>query len=300
MRQAVHTVRADQAGLSVARLLRGVVPTSVAQKWVRTKQVALVSSDGATTERITAFRILANGERLRVPLFVAEQLGAVAPRAEAAASAVAVRELWSDEHYVVVDKPSGMRVQGGTGSGATLVATLPHLRTVHRLDRGTSGVVLLARSREAARRLSEVWPRAEKVYVALCAGAVVEPARGVLRRPLLVVDGRVSVCDTDDATGPAIVSAETAYSVDRVTPAGVSWVTLWPRTGRKHQLRAHMAGVLGAPIVGDALRSGLPASRLMLHASRLRVPHPYARTADGGEQWIQVESPIPSDFQHFQ
>ncbi len=209
--------------------------------------------------------------------------------------------LWSDEHLAVVDKPAGLVVHPGAGRPAgTLVDTLAEIVAggepgrpgiVHRLDRDTSGLLVVARSEEAHRRLSElVRGRAlERTYLALVRG---RPASRV---------GRIEAPIGRDRDDPTRVSLETDSPRDAVTHFEV--VTRWDEhallrvtleTGRMHQIRVHL-GAIGLPVVGDPVYGVRePAlGRQFLHATRLGFPHPF-----GGER-VEVDSPLPADLQGY-
>ena len=226
--------------------------------------------------------------------------------------------LYRDDWVIALNKPAGLAVQGGTRQHRHLDAMLEALRfeapeaprLVHRLDRDTSGVLLLARSAPAARRLSAAFGsrEARKIYWALVAG-VPEQRRGYIDLPLVKRPGAQGGGERmrPDADGDAADSrsALTAYGVVdevRLAPRGprLAWLVLIPLTGRTHQLRAHCAA-LGTPIVGDGKYGGKRAfpdglaerlgpawgGRLMLHAREIALPHP-----DDGTT-LRVSAPPP-------
>jgi 23S rRNA pseudouridine1911/1915/1917 synthase len=164
---------------------------------------------------------------------------------------------------------------------------------VHRLDRETSGVVVLARTRPAAAALSAAFREgnARKTYLALCARAP-SPPEGRIAEPLAADPQRPGRRRVDPAGEPAA----TAYRTLRVGPGGEALVEAQPETGRTHQIRVHLAH-LGAPLLGDARYGGprrvleLAVPRVMLHALRLEVAHP----ASGAR--LLLEAPVPEDFQ---
>jgi 23S rRNA pseudouridine955/2504/2580 synthase len=196
--------------------------------------------------------------------------------------------LYEDDEVLVLDKPAGLAVQGGT-------KTLHHIdrllgawgegarrpRLTHRLDRDTSGVLVLGKSPDAAARLSGAFARrrARKTYWALVEGNP-QPSEGTIDAPLakLGVDDRermIPVSPGDPNGKPAVTHYAT---ISRAGPRA-AWLALEPETGRTHQLRAHLLG-LGHPILGDP-KYHTPASaeasgplKLQLHARRLVIPHP--------------------------
>jgi len=169
-------------------------------------------------------------------------------------------------------------------------------RLVHRLDRDTTGVLLVAKHRDAAAKLGRIFQTrsAAKTYWALVKG-VPKPHQGKIKAPLVKAAGpegdRVRKALPGEQADA--MHATTHYSlIDRVA-SKVAWVSLKPVTGRQHQLRAHMA-LIGHPIVGDNKYGGdkgMPAEqiepKLHLHARRLVLPHPYS----GGK--IDVTAPLP-------
>ena len=199
--------------------------------------------------------------------------------------------LYEDEHVLVLNKPFGIAVQGGTGTKRHLDGMLAGMvdrfgdrpRLVHRLDRDTTGVLLVAKHRDAAAKLGRIFQTrsAAKTYWALVKG-VPKPPQGKIEAALVKAAGpdgdrvRKALPGEQDKA----MHATTHYSViDRVAHKA-SWVSLKPVTGRQHQLRAHMA-MIGNPIVGDnkyegdkvLADSGIEA-KLHLHARRLVIPHP--------------------------
>jgi len=208
-----------------------------------------------------------------------------------------------DEHVLVLDKPAGLAVQGGTATEKHLDAMLDGLcfelpdrpRLVHRLDRDTSGVLLLARTAKAARALGASFKGrdAQKVYWALVTGCPI-PREGDINLPLAKLGGpggeRVQV---DQENG---LPARTQYRVIESAADQAAWLELRPLTGRTHQLRAHCVA-LGHPILGDGKYGGREAfldgaeiiKRLHLHARSIRLPHPA-----GG--MLEAVAPLPRDL----
>jgi len=187
------------------------------------------------------------------------------------------RLLYRDGLMLVLDKPAGLPVHAGPGGGATLEPLLEQLRfglprppaLAHRLDRDTSGCLVLGRHRKALARLGRLFAegRVDKLYWALVEGDPPE-AEGRIEIPLDTSEraGRVTA-RPDPAGRPAV----TTYRV-LARGRGVAWLELRPLTGRTHQLRVHCAA-LGCPIVGDR-RYGAEevATGQQLHARRVVVP----------------------------
>ena len=211
--------------------------------------------------------------------------------------------IYEDEEVLALNKPSGLAVQGGTKTTRHVDRLLSawgegieRPRLVHRLDRDTSGVLVLGKTPAAAARLAGAFARrrTEKTYWALVAG-LPKPAEGVLELPLAkkgVGDREMMV--PAEPKDPRAESAETEFVTLARAADKVAWMALWPHTGRTHQLRAHMLAI-GHPILGDpkyrteasdALSGGL---KLQLHARRLVLPHPSRGT-------LMLEAPISPEL----
>lgn len=208
-----------------------------------------------------------------------------------------------DDDVLVINKPPGLAVQGGTGVTRHLDALLDGLRygaperprLVHRLDKDTSGILLLGRSAKAAAQLAAVFrtKQARKVYWALTAG-VPKPGRG--RIDLSLAKGRSAAGDRVGPDEDRGRRAVTDYAVLDRAGRRAAWLALMPLTGRTHQLRVHCAA-MGTPILGDgkyggrnAFISGLPSSHgLMLHARSITIPHPDGAT-------LHVAAPLPGSM----
>ncbi|MCC6735301.1 MAG: RluA family pseudouridine synthase [Bauldia sp.] len=214
--------------------------------------------------------------------------------------------LFEDDVVLVLNKPPGLAVQGGSGLTNHLDAMLEALRDdkdrkprlVHRLDRETSGVIVVAKTRLAASQLAASFRgrSTRKVYWALVAG-VPKPRQGRVSTWLAkdheAGEGMmIARHGHDDAT-----HAVSLYSVVDTAGSQLAWLSMRPVTGRTHQLRAHAAHI-GHPIVGDPLYFDLKdwtlpgglQNRLHLHARRIVLPHPNGGTID-------VTAPLPHHMQ---
>ncbi|MDR2020798.1 MAG: RluA family pseudouridine synthase [Treponema sp.] len=231
--------------------------------------------------------------------------------------------LFENDDYLVLNKPAGLPVQGGAGVGASLDALLagewsPPPLLVHRLDKDTSGVILVAKNRPAAGRFSALLRarRIGKRYLAVCAGRP-RPGRGTIRISLAAGDrekeadtsyvrlsGGVLKTGMGIARGGAVKDAvmeeaggETASSI-----MAYSLLELILGTGRMHQIRRHLAQT-GNPILGDGkygdfplnktLRKTMGLKRMLLHASRLLLPPELTGEA------LEIEAPVPPYFEPF-
>ena len=297
----------DEAEIRLDRWFRRHVPSvaqSAIQKACRTGQIRV---DGKRVE--TGARLLP-GQAVRVPPLPSGP--PPKPAAPAAPDPALRRELESmllyrDEHLFVLNKPHGLAVQGGPGISRHLDGMLdglrddggPRPRLVHRLDRDTSGVLVLARTPGVAAKLAAAFRGRDvhKTYWAVVAGRPA-PVEGRIDLPLLKYAGArgersVPATRDDEEAQRAVTDYRT------VDHAGqkLAWLELNPVTGRTHQLRVHCVA-LGAPIVGDrkyhepdqngafsAVVEGL-SDRLHLHARALDLPHPAGRR-------LVVEAELP-------
>lgn len=268
---------------------------------------------------------LEEGQDVRLPPIPAPETLTVAPAAAARVSdadAAMIREavLWRDDHMIALNKPPGLAVQGGSGTHRHVDALAAALvgegeekpRLVHRLDRDTSGVLLLARSDRAAAALTRAFRNREtrKIYWAAVAG-VPQPRMGTIRFGLVKAPGhgaggeneKMRLVPPDEVeTTEGAKRATTDYGVLSALGRRAAWVALVPVTGRTHQLRAHMAGI-GHPVVGDgkyggsgqenlgdgwgAQLGGEISRKLHLHARSLSFVHPFT-----GRQ-LHLVAPLP-------
>jgi len=211
--------------------------------------------------------------------------------------------LHKDPQVIVINKPAGLAVQGGTDTDIHVDAMLDCLtfeakerpRLVHRLDKDTSGVLVLARTRMAAASLTEAFRErtTKKLYWAVVVG-VPDPKEGRIQAPLAKgVMGAGEKMAVDRANGKYAVSD---FRVVDSVMRRIAWVALMPRTGRTHQLRVHCVH-MGTPIVGDGKYGGAEAflpeaegvtivKQMMLHARAIHIAHP-----TGGV--LKVEAPLP-------
>lgn len=208
--------------------------------------------------------------------------------------------LHMDDEVLAIDKPPGLPVQGGTGSTKHVDGALDGLRfgsdqrpkLVHRLDKDTSGVLLLARTRQAARWLTQAFRHqsAEKTYWGLVLGEP-RPRNGTIDLPIAKLPGRAGEkMAIDRQEGQRSI---TDYGIVEQLGGRAAWVAMRPRTGRTHQLRVHMMA-LGTPILGDGKYGGEKAfleadglsRKLHLHARAIRIERP-----DGS--FLDVRAPLP-------
>ncbi|HEY2786829.1 MAG TPA: RluA family pseudouridine synthase [Fimbriiglobus sp.] len=199
--------------------------------------------------------------------------------------------VYEDDAVGVVDKPAGLLTVATAAEKEDtvfrrLAAVWPaRPAVVHRLDRETSGLLLFARSPEIRDRLQRAWDRVEKVYLAVVEG-VPRPAEGRIENYL--TEGKSLRVTASPRLRPGAKRAVSRYRTIR-SGSRHSLVEVILETGRKHQIRVHLAG-LGCPVIGDETYGAKtnPAHRLGLHATRLAFDHPVT-----GKR-IVVESPLPA------
>lgn len=206
-----------------------------------------------------------------------------------------IRVVYEDGDLIAIDKPVGLLAVATEGEKldtafAWLNVYLKGRRAgrpfvVHRIDRDTSGLLLFARSERVRDRLQASWPSVSKIYLAVTAG-VPRPAVGAVENHLL--EGRDLKVRVVSAHTPEAKRAVSRYRVVR-EHAGFALVEVELGTGRKHQIRVHLAG-LGCPVVGDGVYGATadPADRLGLHAWKLAFDHPVT-----GRR-LELESPLPA------
>jgi 23S rRNA pseudouridine1911/1915/1917 synthase len=201
--------------------------------------------------------------------------------------------LFDDGAIVAIDKPSGLLTVATDAEkdDTAFVRLTAHLKArpfvVHRLDRGTSGLLLFARSAAVRDVLQAGWDAVEKTYLAIVQGS--PPAqRGTVENHL--TEGANLRVKASATPGPDARRAVSHYRV-LARRGDCSLVEVTIETGRKHQIRVHLAG-LGCPVVGDADYGATadPARRLGLHATRLVFPHP----VDGRR--VELHSPLPLEL----
>jgi 23S rRNA pseudouridine955/2504/2580 synthase len=294
-------VTADEAGMRVDRFLEARFPGlsfSHIQRVIRKGELRV---DG---KRVDGKDRLRPGQNVRIPPLRLDQPKAVGGvESEATRAFLKSITLYEDPDVLVLNKPMGLAVQGGSGTVRHVDGMLAALRSpdgqrprlVHRLDKDTAGCLLVARTRFAASALAKSFRSrsARKIYWALVAG-VPKPKQGristFLAKEEREEDSFMRIAEHGEEGASHAV---TYYAVVETAAQKLAWVSLKPVTGRTHQLRAHMAHI-GHPIVGDPkyftkenweLPGGLQ-NRLHLLARRIVIPHPR-----GGV--IDVSAPLP-------
>ncbi len=290
---SVQTVKvtADENGMRVDRFLEARFPGlsfSHIQRIVRKGELRVDGKRADSKDR------LEEGASVRIPPLKLDAPKASGPRSEAEQKtydALKAMVLFEDDDVMVLNKPAGLAVQGGSGTTRHVDQMLETMRDskgqrprlVHRLDKETAGCLLIAKTRFAATVLTKSFRErsARKIYWALVAG-VPRPHQGristYLAREEMEEDTIMRVAAHGDEGASHAV---TYYAVVETAAQKLAWVSLKPVTGRTHQLRAHMAHI-GHAIVGDpkyfnienwSLPGGLQ-NRLHLLARRIMIPHP--------------------------
>lgn len=285
----------------LTRHLKGV-PKSHIYRILRSGEVRVDS------KRIDATHRLQLGEVLRVPPIRMGERPEVEQAAIPNASRLIPRIIYQDDALLVLNKPSGMAVHGGSGVSRGVIEQLRQefpdakfLELVHRLDRETSGVLLVAKKRSALVALHRAMRESDmdKRYLALVKGKW-QNARQSVKLPLLkrtTDDGERRVSVSVDQEGQ---SAHTIFNLKK-SWGEFSLLEAELKTGRTHQIRVHLAH-LGFPIAGDDKYGDFPMNRelqkrglkrMFLHAYKLTIKHPLS-----GEQLV-LEAPLPSDLENF-
>lgn len=297
------TVQHDDDGVRLDRWFKRHLPQigfAMISRWARTGQIRVDGKRADPADR------LSKGQVVRVPPGGdAPAKGGAKPRRELSEDEIARAEamvITQDRAAIVLNKPPGLATQGGTGTKEhvdglldAFAETGPRPRLVHRLDKDTSGVLLIARTPGSAAYFSKRFSgrTARKIYWAIITG-VPDIADGLIELPLAKQPGTGGEKMMVDKSGEG-QSARTRYRVLDRAGNRAAWVELQPLTGRTHQLRVHMAAI-GHPIVGDgkyggpdAFLSGSISRKMHLHARRLIIDHP-----DGDQ--IDVTAELPEHF----
>lgn len=274
-------------------------PHALIARWARSGELTIDGRKADVSDRIEA------GQTIAMPVPPAAPSGP-RPRKEKALSPadIALAEamvIHRDKSALVLDKPPGLATQGGTKTDSHVDGLLGALqgdaavrpKLVHRLDKDTSGALLVARTPRAAAWFAKAFSNrsARKTYWAIVVG-VPDIAQGEIDLPLAKQPGSGGEKMHVDEKG---LPSKSRYRVIERAGNSAAWVELQPLTGRTHQLRVHMAAI-GHPIVGDgkyggkgAFLTGTISRKLHLHSRRLRIDHP-----DGGA--IDISAPLPPHF----
>jgi 23S rRNA pseudouridine955/2504/2580 synthase len=316
------TVTEDEGEQRLDRWMKRRFPhvtQGAVEKLCRTGQIRVDSARAKASDRV------APGMTIRVPPLPDENQPA--PERPAGISAADVKMiqscvLWKDDHIIVLNKPPGLASQGGSGQGDRHVDGLTEAlkfgykdrpKMVHRLDKDTSGVLLLARTDRIARALSESLRHREarKIYWAVVAG-VPNPKKGSIKFFLEKAPGRgrggegekmICIHPAKAKDHPEAKRSQTDFFTLWFLGSRLSWMALEPVTGRTHQLRAHMAEI-GHPILGDGKYGGSESfnpgdgwgasiggdvsKKLHLHARSITIEHPITK------ETLTFTAPLPA------
>jgi 23S rRNA pseudouridine955/2504/2580 synthase len=298
------TVTEDDDGIRLDRWFKRHMPEvsfNVVSRWARTGQLRVGGKRAVPGDRVEA------GQEIRVPPL--ESAPARTARPQPRRNALTEDEehfvrdmvIYADPNAFILNKPPGLATQGGTKTHQHLDRLLDGLaeegsrpKLVHRLDKDTSGALLVARSARSAGHFAKAFSgrTARKVYWAIVVG-VPDANQGVIDAPLAKQPGtggeKMHISEEHG------LPAKTRWRVIDRAGNRAAWVELQPLTGRTHQLRAHMVAI-GHPIVGDAKYGGPQAfltggisRKLHLHARRIKIDAP-----DGGK--IDVTADLPPHF----
>ena len=284
----------EHAGKRLDRALHEQLPEysrARLQDWIKQGRVRVNGAAGRPS------RLLREGDSIDVE-------PAALPALHAAPEAIPLNVLYEDAHFVAIDKPAGMVVHAGAGviTGTLVNALLGRFASlsalggadrpgiVHRLDRFTSGVILVAKNDAAHRALAALFAgrHVEKTYLALVRGEV-RADRGRIEKPIARDPQHRTRMTARLGRGRA---AWTEYRVLRRF-AGFTFLEVRIGTGRTHQIRVHLSSV-GHPVAGDRLYgaeagpAAQPPGRFFLHAHRIRFQHPFTGRP------VEIESPLPA------
>lgn len=293
-------IESDDDGQRLDRWLKKHldVPYVLAQKLIRQGQVRV---DG---KRVKPDARLKEGQDIRMPPVETKKEAGKPILRDKDAAFIKSLIIYDDGDVIALNKPAGLATQGGTKTNFHVDGLLEALkdkkgvkpRLVHRLDRDTSGVLLLARSAQVARKLGDIFKGREikKIYWAVVA-PVPEQAEGTVRAPIGKGEGKdKEKMIIDEKNGK---KAYTDFVVVETMGSDAAFVAFWPRTGRTHQIRVH-AALIGCPIVGDEKYGAETpnigdmelAPRLHLHARRIICPHPSRKGV------LDITAPIGPDL----
>lgn len=274
------------------------IPYGLAQKIIRKGQIRV---DG---KRAKPDMRLCEGQDIRIPPVKDKPKPQKAVLSSQDAEFIRSLVIYDDGDVLAINKPQGLAVQGGTKTARHVDGMLEALkdkegvkpRLVHRLDKDTSGILLLARSAQVAKVLGQEFKKRDikKIYWAIVTPTP-EMHEGTIKAPLLKGGGpqkeKMLVNDKDGKV------AITDYTVLDHAAESAAFVAFWPRTGRTHQIRAH-AALMDCPVLGDGKYGGKQAAieglehskKMHLHAQRIICAHPVKKTM------IDIQAPLPDEL----
>ena len=307
-------VKDDDDGQRIDRWIKKYVPDMpyvLAQKLMRKGQIR---ADG---KRVKPDTRIAAGQEIKIPPFESNspQKAQQYKKKITDEDKAFMRSLviYEDEDVIALNKPCDLAVQGGTKTKRHIDGMLEVFknkegvvpRLVHRLDKDTSGILLLARSAKAARELGFSFKKKEvrKIYWAVVSPTP-EAYEGTIKAPIVKSGGDFEKMEVNEEEGKYAV---TEYAVIENAGRAAAFVAFWPRTGRTHQIRVHAAQILASSILGDRKYKAMKdeesklidadlagmdlAKRLHLHAHRLILPHPVKRG-----KVLDIKAPLSPDL----
>ncbi len=273
-------------------------PFGLLQKLMRSGQIRVDSKRVKAATRIVA------GQKVRIPPMQTKTHHEKEGVSDKDAAFIQSLVIYNDDDIIAINKPSGLATQGGTNINRHVDGMLDALvekggvrpRLVHRLDKDTSGVLLLAKSANMAREMGKIFQgrNIRKIYWALTLPAP-EMNNGEIRAPIHKAGGfgnEKMVVDAEEG-----LRSSTLFDVVERAHKQVAFVAFWPRTGRTHQIRVHAAH-MGCPILGDGKYGGQDAfldgmdhvKRVHLHAHSIRFKHPKTK------KMIEISAPLADDI----
>ncbi len=301
----IQSVTPDQDGMRLDRFLKLYVPNlpyGLMQKHLRRGIIRIDGAKAKSDARLEA------GQEVRFPEYDDIDASAAPSQSKRLSDSdrkfIQQRVLYENDAVIAINKPAGLAVQGGSKIKECVEDYTPALqgayddppRLVHRLDKDTSGVLLLARTRSAAQELTAAFKQktTQKTYLAITAG-VPEHPQGTIKAPLIkrLMSGEEKMAVVGE--GEKGEYAETDYEVLDTLGEGAALLRLSPITGRTHQLRVHCQ-LMGCPILGDPKYDGQSeliedmglANQLHLHAQRIAIE----------AMAIDIEAPLPKHMKH--
>ncbi len=303
------TVKEDDDGQRLDRWIKKYIPEMpyvLAQKLMRKGQIRI---DG---KRVKPEMRIISGQEIKIPPFDLTEQKAKPKKRELTEDDIALIRsmvIYKDDDIIAINKPYGLASQGGTNTDHHIDGLLPALRNeegvvprlVHRLDKDTSGVMLLARSAKAARELGFAFKGRDvrKIYWAIVTPTP-ELLEGSIKAPIIKSGGDFEKMVIDEEEGKF---ALTEYSVLESVGRAAAFVAFWPRTGRTHQIRVHAAQALGSSIIGDRKYRAVKdeecklldadldgmglAKRLHLHSRRIIFMHPMKKDVE-----VDITAPL--------
>ena len=274
------------------------VPHGLLEKLLRKKEIRVNNTKATTNTRLLP------GDIIRIPPIKTQpKTSSLKTLSKADISLMQEMLLYKDKDILVLNKPAGLAVQGGSKTSHHIDGMLealkfdynekPHL--IHRLDKETSGILVVARTAQSAKYFSQLFKTKDihKTYWALVNG-LPRPEKGKIEAPL--IQKRTGKYSDTRVVDPEGLPAVSLYAVQDHLADKVSWLQMSPVTGRTHQLRIHAANIMKTPILGDnrygkknGLEKELP-NKMFLHARAISIPLTDKKN-------LLIEAPLPKHFQ---